>query len=273
MRTVPVLLSGIGAGLLDFTSVVLPCHYFIKRRALATALTVTGSGVGTLVMAPIMTLLMDEYGWRGSCFLLTAIVLQLMVFTVYIWPPRPTQKDTELIGQDVKDIETEKSSHVSRGFELKEADDRLPVKADLSATHQIASQTENIDHSKSQVKVILQQMFDVQVLKNGRACGAIILIAFATLGTATSYLFMPDQALWHGLTKTQAGLVVSVSGIASLAGRVIVGLTFDLRHVKRVRAYLLPLSAIACGLAMLISYSSSLEGQIAYAVTFGLFFG
>ena len=268
-----MLLSGIGAGLLDFTSIVLPCHYFIKRRALATALTVTGSGVGTLVMAPIMTLLMEEYGWRGSCFLLAAIVLQLMVFTVYIWPPRQMPKDTKQLSQDVEEVQTEKSSYENEGFELDEATDRHAVTADGMGTHQSESQTDNAEVKRSQVKVILQQMFDVQVLKNGRACGAIVLVAFSTLGVSTSYLFMPDQALWHGLTKTQAGLVVSVSGIASLAGRVVVGLTFDLRHVKRVRAYLLPLSAIACGLAMLISYNSLLEGQIAYAMTFGLFFG
>ena len=47
-------------------SVVMVGFYFDKRRALATGLAVCGSGIGTFVLAPVVNLLVSEYGWRVS---------------------------------------------------------------------------------------------------------------------------------------------------------------------------------------------------------------
>ena len=41
-------------------------YYFERRRALATGISVCGSGVGTFLLAPLATLLLDEFGWKGA---------------------------------------------------------------------------------------------------------------------------------------------------------------------------------------------------------------
>jgi len=47
-------------------SIVMVGFYFDKKRALATGIAVCGSGVGTFVLAPIISFLVSAYGWKVS---------------------------------------------------------------------------------------------------------------------------------------------------------------------------------------------------------------
>ncbi|CAB4055969.1 unnamed protein product [Lepeophtheirus salmonis] len=49
-----------------FTSCVAVGYYFEKKRALATGISVCGSGVGTFLFAPFATYLVSEMGWKGA---------------------------------------------------------------------------------------------------------------------------------------------------------------------------------------------------------------
>ncbi|CAB0045224.1 unnamed protein product [Trichogramma brassicae] len=60
------ILGGIGAGLIYVPAVITTGFYFEKWRALATGISVCGSGIGTLVMAPISQALIAHMGWRGA---------------------------------------------------------------------------------------------------------------------------------------------------------------------------------------------------------------
>ena len=53
------------------TQVYLPAivavgYYFEQKRALATGISVCGSGVGTFLFAPLATYLLEQYGWKGA---------------------------------------------------------------------------------------------------------------------------------------------------------------------------------------------------------------
>jgi len=45
-------------------SIVMVGYYFDKKRAMATGIAVCGTGIGTFVLAPIVNLLVSEYGWK-----------------------------------------------------------------------------------------------------------------------------------------------------------------------------------------------------------------
>ena len=69
----------IGAGL---SGAVVPmvatvARWFVKRRGMMTGITVSGLGMGTLVMPPITNWLISTYGWRTSYIIvgITALVL------------------------------------------------------------------------------------------------------------------------------------------------------------------------------------------------------
>ena len=60
------VIGGIGLGLIYLPAVVAVGYYFERRRALATGISVCGSGVGTFLLAPLATVLLDEFGWKGA---------------------------------------------------------------------------------------------------------------------------------------------------------------------------------------------------------------
>ena len=47
-------------------AVVAVGYYFEQKRALATGISVCGSGVGTFLFAPLATYLLDQFGWQGA---------------------------------------------------------------------------------------------------------------------------------------------------------------------------------------------------------------
>jgi MFS transporter, MCT family, solute carrier family 16 (monocarboxylic acid transporters), member 14 len=72
------VVGGIGFGLVYVPAVVAVGYYFDKRRALATGIAVCGSGVGTFVIAPLTTWLLEQYGWRGTILMLVIIFFRFI---------------------------------------------------------------------------------------------------------------------------------------------------------------------------------------------------
>jgi len=79
------LLVGVGqaaATLIPISMVI--ANWFTARRGLAMGIVMSGTGIGAMVMVPVSTWLVAEYGWRttvlwmGSLMLLTAVPLNLL---------------------------------------------------------------------------------------------------------------------------------------------------------------------------------------------------
>lgn len=80
------VLGGFGIGLIYLPAVCAVGYYFEKKRALATGISVCGSGVGTFVFAPLGTYLLDVYGWKGANIVFAALCLQCAVFGALMRP-------------------------------------------------------------------------------------------------------------------------------------------------------------------------------------------
>ena len=61
------------------TSMVTVQHYFESKRAMATGIAVSGSGVGTLVFGFLTQYLLDHFGWR-NCL---RIEVGLCIYNLY----------------------------------------------------------------------------------------------------------------------------------------------------------------------------------------------
>lgn len=59
-----------GLGMITVPGIIIVGFYFEKRRALATGMATCGSGIGTLVMPPIITYLVQQLDWRKTYFVL-----------------------------------------------------------------------------------------------------------------------------------------------------------------------------------------------------------
>ena len=66
--------------------------YFRNKRALATGIASCGSGIGALVMAPIISFLEDSFGWGHSMMLIGTMVLACIPLGMLF---RPIISDTQ----------------------------------------------------------------------------------------------------------------------------------------------------------------------------------
>ncbi|KRT78853.1 membrane transporter [Oryctes borbonicus] len=111
--------------------------YFEKKRSLATGIAVCGSGFGTFIFAPIITLLLNEYGWRGSMIIISGIVLECIIFGA-LFRPLEYEPATK-IASDVSKSE----------IRLKNTSAALDLHiSDVSLQH-LVSETSNIHRPRS----------------------------------------------------------------------------------------------------------------------------
>ena len=64
-----------GLGLIHLPATVAVSIYFNKKRAFASGVASCGSGIGTLIMAPIVTLLEKNLGWGYAMMMIGALML------------------------------------------------------------------------------------------------------------------------------------------------------------------------------------------------------
>jgi MFS family permease len=64
---------GLGVGCAYVPAIGAVQRWFVRRRGFASGIAVSGIGVGTLVMPPLASLLIDSLGWRGAYLALGAL--------------------------------------------------------------------------------------------------------------------------------------------------------------------------------------------------------
>lgn len=80
------VLGGIGFGMIYLPAVVAVGYYFEKKRSLATGIAVCGSGFGTFAFAPLATMLLENFGWKGANLILAGLILNCAVFGALMRP-------------------------------------------------------------------------------------------------------------------------------------------------------------------------------------------
>jgi MFS family permease len=84
--TLGVLVSG-GANLMTFTaqSLYLP-NWFVRRRGLAISIAFAGVGVGAIMLMPWLQVIIQQDGWRASCWAMGLLVLLLLgPINLFVW--------------------------------------------------------------------------------------------------------------------------------------------------------------------------------------------
>lgn len=85
---------GLGVGCAYVPVIGAVQRWFLKRRGFASGIAVSGIGVGTLVMPPLASWLIDILGWRGAYLVLAAIVTSLGIGTACFIVNDPRSKGT-----------------------------------------------------------------------------------------------------------------------------------------------------------------------------------
>ncbi|ROJ78898.1 Monocarboxylate transporter 12 [Anabarilius grahami] len=93
------VLTGVGFALSYTPAIAMVGSYFSERKALAYGIAMSGSGIGTFILAPAVQLLIEFFSWRGALLILGGLVSHLCVCGALMRPlegQRGRQKEMDL---------------------------------------------------------------------------------------------------------------------------------------------------------------------------------
>nr|XP_022325657.1 monocarboxylate transporter 9-like isoform X2 [Crassostrea virginica] len=80
------VIGGIGFCMMFIPGIIVVGLYFSRKRALATGIAMSGSGVGTFVYAYLCEALLSEFSWRGTILIMAGILLNCVVCAALFRP-------------------------------------------------------------------------------------------------------------------------------------------------------------------------------------------
>ncbi|KAL4224643.1 hypothetical protein ACF0H5_015340 [Mactra antiquata] len=119
---------GIGIGLNFLPGHVLTNAYFDKKRGVANGIVSSGAGFGVFILAPILQLLLNQYGLRGTLLISAGIFMQLIVCSTLMRPLRNNNYPKE---------ETPSTSEQSDSEEIEKQELLSKVKYDLKQVPEV----------------------------------------------------------------------------------------------------------------------------------------
>ena len=84
-----IVAMGQSGGLIPIMSTI--ARWFVKRRGLMTGIVVAGVGVGIVVVPPVVTRLIDAYGWRTTYVVVSVIMLVVLLIAAQFLRRDPSQ--------------------------------------------------------------------------------------------------------------------------------------------------------------------------------------
>ncbi|KAL3289985.1 hypothetical protein HHI36_023365 [Cryptolaemus montrouzieri] len=80
------VLVGTGAGLAFPPTVYIVTSYFNKLRGLANGICISGSALGSIILPPLLRVILDVYGYRGTCLIIGGLILNVWVAALFYDP-------------------------------------------------------------------------------------------------------------------------------------------------------------------------------------------
>ena len=270
-----------------------------------------GTGAGIVIFSPLTNYLFGQYGYEGTCCILSAIALTGVVAGAVIIPPEAAYKLTEKIKQRIAARKATKSEPKKAACDSDTVEKNDLSKSDIENSPElnddrknnsigaIAESNTSLAFSKTQSTAslvsengtdtpVIQQQPDIKEPLSKKLCKKLksacdfslfrdykfVLYTLAHILFTGCFLvpsgFMPARAVSYGISKTDASLLVSAMGIASLISRPICGFVVDIGPIKRNRMYLFIFWVTMSGALSLWSFGPTLEAQMTYAILYGI---
>ncbi|CAG2192268.1 unnamed protein product [Mytilus edulis] len=274
-----MLTVGLGFGGIFLSTLVCVGHHFEKRRSFAMGISLSGSGVGIFVFAPVVRILIEEYGWRGTLLIEAGFILNIIVCGAFF---RPMQKQS---GRT-----TEKSETKEEAIDLLRCDDNLIyikencIPSDKNCTiEENASQDDDVHASKQEIITqtkstknttlsFFSRHFDFGLLTNPIFTIFVVSNCCTCLGFNAPYVYLPDRAEEKGMNKLDSAFLLSVIGISNTFGRILFGWIADRKGVNRLLLY--GTSLVICGTVNVMNpLNDSKIYLMIYASVYGMFIG
>jgi len=227
------VVSGFGFGLSYMSAITIIALHFDRDRATATGLAVSGSGIGTVSLAPTFDALLSALGWRNTFRVQAALCTALILLASIFFFKRPQETDRQAPHQQQQHAEAKVATSLPASAEQKQ-EHLVPSSAADDGRQEVSAASASPARSGSvggkqpvSVYQAVLSAFDWSLFRDsrflmiwtGQFCGS-----FAYLGAISHW---PTWGIENGLSSDRAALTVTAFGASSTVGRVIVGKLAD----------------------------------------------
>ena len=232
----------IGLGTAWYVSGCYYLYYFETKLGVANSLVYTFMGAGTLVVPIFVQMSLEEFGWRGTLLLLSAIMCNISVCGLLL---RPTQASRHRPSQGETTI-------------------------NATATMRTYKDTPTACTRLKHFFLNLTATFHLDQFCNSLPFVMICFIGF-TLGAGFSsvYIYIAPHAMAVGLSELRSAFLLSLIGIFGLLTRLSVGIIVDKKIISswNLCGVGLLVCAVTC---LLIPMCGSFTSLAAVSAVFGL---
>ncbi|KAA0711104.1 Monocarboxylate transporter 12-B [Triplophysa tibetana] len=99
------VVTGLGFALSYTPAIAMVGSYFTERKALAYGISMSGSGIGTFILAPVVQLLIERFSWRGALLILGGLVSHLCVCGALMRPLGDQSRREKLELENTKKVD------------------------------------------------------------------------------------------------------------------------------------------------------------------------
>ncbi|KAL7986204.1 hypothetical protein Chor_011370 [Crotalus horridus] len=209
-----------------------------------------GSPVMLCTLAPLNQFLFDTFGWRGSFFILGAILLNCCVAGALFRPIGPTSERQK--NKDTKETISEKPD----GGIAEMGDKDMETKEDRDCC-------ENFN-----------KFLDLSLFKHRGFLIYLIGNVLMFLGFFAPIVFLAPYAKHRGIDEYSAAFLLSILAIVDMIARPATGLIANSKWVRPRIQYFFSFSIAFNGVChLLCPLATSYVGLVIYSIFFGLAFG
>lgn len=177
--------------------------YFSRRKALAYGIAMSGSGIGTFILAPVVQLLIEQFSWRGALLILGGFVLNLCVCGALMRPIT--------LKEDHPSPEKNRDHGMQRG-DCPQASPYSPLTKEWAQMCLCGS-------LKQEYGFLLMSDFVVLAVS----------VLFMAYGCSPLFVYLVPYALSVGVSHHQAAFLMSILGVIDIVGNITFGWLTDRR--------------------------------------------
>ncbi|CAC5360893.1 Phenylalanine ammonia-lyase 3,Phenylalanine ammonia-lyase class 1,Phenylalanine ammonia-lyase 2,Phenylalanine ammonia-lyase G2B,Phenylalanine ammonia-lyase,Phenylalanine ammonia-lyase G4,Phenylalanine/tyrosine ammonia-lyase,Phenylalanine ammonia-lyase class 2,Phenylalanine ammonia-lyase 4,Phenylalanine ammonia-lyase 1,Phenylalanine aminomutase (L-beta-phenylalanine forming),Phenylalanine ammonia-lyase class 3,Phenylalanine ammonia-lyase G1 [Mytilus coruscus] len=275
------LVAGIGKSLANSPTVIILGRWFDKRRSLVNGLSTAGSGVGTFIFAPLLELLFRKYGFQGSMLVMSGVMLNMCVCgSLFRSVPKSAKhKVSSLNGISNKVFTIDESTDFAMAVEERMQNKTVNGISNTIITEILINDSNDKKCQQSifyrnNKKKSVKDYLDYTLLTNNRFLCFCISFMLATLGHSPAFIMLPALAMQFNISSKDATFILSISGIADIIGRIMLGVLCDIKFFKKNRQNLYVFAIFTSGVASICCvFASEYWHFVLYSCILGLFAG
>ncbi|CAH4031041.1 unnamed protein product [Pieris brassicae] len=225
---------GVGLGFIQNASFVAINSYFKLKKSIAVGIAMTGTGIGQALMPHVVEYSLDKFGFKGACWLLSALCLHGVCGGMLMQPVKWHMKKIE---EEVV-IEEEKIEMNKSQTDIK--DDRPAIMFTKDRNNECKSQllekisvngfsddfkAGSLNESTKLKKTALEriyELFDIYLLSSPRFINVIIGVGLTAISIQNFSMLFPFFLLNIGMSRNETATCMSAVALADIFGRLIV---------------------------------------------------